>query len=416
MTARPGWRSLISARMLIMLLTGFSSGLPYMLTGSTLQAWLKDENVSLQAIGFFSLVGLPYTLKFLWSPLLDRWIPPFLGRRRGWALIAQVALALAIAGLGMSHPAASPWTVALLALLLTFTAATQDIVLDAYRREFLPDGELGSGTSIFVTGYRIAMIVSGALALVLADLIPWPAVYLTMSALMVVGIATVLLSPEPQVPSTPKTLREAVIQPFVDFFRRPGAWTILAFILLYKIGDLMASTMTTPFALEMGFTKTEIAGMIKLFGLGAMILGGIVGAPIMAWLGINRSLWVFGVFQSVSILAFAALAQLGRSYPALALAVSLEYVAWGMGATAISAFMAELTNKRFTATQFALFTSLARVPGVILASPTGIIAAALGWNGFFIFCALSAIPGLLLLFVVAPWNGRRAAENARAEA
>ena len=407
MSSRPSvLRAVFSRRMLVQLLAGFSSGLPLLLTGSTLQAWLRDEQVDLGAIGLFALVGLPYTLKFVWSPLFDRFVPPFLGRRRGWMLPVQIAVAVAIAALGLSNPAVSPAGVAILALVVTFTSASQDTLLDAYRRETLAENELGFGTSVFVGGYRAAMLVSGALALALADRIPWRAVYLLMAGCMAVGIAMTLLCREPEMEAPPpRTLREAVVEPFLDFFRRREAWLILAFILFYKIGDQMASAMTTPFVLEMGFSKTELAAVVKLFGLASMIGGGLVGGIVMLKLGIGRSLWAFGILQALSILAFAALAQAGREYALLAGAVSLENFSFGMGTSAYAAYIASQTNKRFTATQYALFSSLTGIPRVLAAAPTGYLAQALGWTGYFGFCAAAAIPGLVLLFWVAPWRG-----------
>ncbi|MBZ5637753.1 MAG: AmpG family muropeptide MFS transporter [Acidobacteriia bacterium] len=404
-TRPPVHRVVFSARMLAQLLAGFSSGLPLLLTGSTLQAWLKDERVDLGAIGLFALVGLPYTLKFFWSPLLDRYVPPFLGRRRGWMLLTQLAVAAAIAGVGLSSPAVSPSGVAVLALALTFASASQDIVLDAYRREALEEVELGFGTSVFVSGYRLAMLVSGALALALADRVPWRSVYFLMAGLMSVGVVTALLCREPVIDAPPpRSLRDAVVEPFVDFFRRRRAWLILAFIVLYKVGDQMASAMTTPFVLDLGFSKTELAAVVKVFGLVSMICGGLVGGIVMLKLGIRRSLWAFGILQALSVLAFAALAQAGRIYGILAGAVSLENFSFGMGAAAYSAYMASQTNKRFTATQFALFSSLTGIPRVLAAAPTGFLAKALGWTGFFTFCAAAAIPGLVLLLWVAPWR------------
>jgi PAT family beta-lactamase induction signal transducer AmpG len=367
--------------------------------------------VDLGAIGLFTLVGLPYTLKFLWSPLFDRYVPPFLGRRRGWMLVGQIAVAAAIAVLGLSSPAANLPVVVLLALGVTFTSASQDIVLDAYRRESLEDAELGFGTSIFVSGYRLAMLTSGALALALADRIPWRAVYFLMAAFMAVGVLTTILCREPDIEAPPpRTLRDAVVEPFLDFFRRRGAWLVLAFIVLYKVGDQMASAMTTPFVLDLGFTKTELAAVVKLFGLVSMIVGGLVGGVVMLKIGIRRSLWAFGILQAVSVLAFAALAQAGRIYGILAGAVSLENFSFGMGASAYAAYMASQTNKRFTATQFALLSSLTGIPRVLAAAPTGFLAKAFGWTGFFAFCAAAAIPGLVLLFWVAPWGKPRPEE------
>ncbi|MFH1808089.1 MAG: AmpG family muropeptide MFS transporter [Pseudomonadota bacterium] len=396
-------RTVFSGRMLVTVLTGFSSGLPLLLTGSTLQAWLVDAKVDLTSIGLFALVGLPYTLKFLWAPLLDRFVPPYLGRRRGWMLSVQLVLVLAIAGLGLADPTTHPWHIAALALLLAFMSATQDIVLDAYRRELLPEAELGLGSSLFVNGYRVAMLASGAMALFLADLLPWHSVYLIMAGFMGVGIVTTLLAPEPQVDAPPpRTLREAVVEPFVDFFRRPGALTILSFILLYKIGDQMASSMTTPFVLGLGFSKTQLAAVVKTFGMAATIGGGFAGGLLMLRMGIRRALWLFGIAQASAILGYAGLAQLGPVTWGLALAITLEMLTAGMGTSAYVAYMASLTNKRFTATQYALFSSLMGIPRVFAAAPTGWIAAHLGWSGYFVFCTLAAIPGLALLRLVLP--------------
>jgi MFS transporter, PAT family, beta-lactamase induction signal transducer AmpG len=394
--------------MLVVLLFGFSSGLPLLLTGSTLQAWLMDDGVPLQAIGLFSLVGIPYALKFLWSPILDFLVPPFLGRRRGWILVLQLSLAVALAGLGLLNPAGAPWLVAVIALAVTFVSASQDIVLDAYRRELLADEELGLGSSLFVNGYRLAMLVSGAFALFLADRVPWRSVYFLMAACMALCTAVTLFAPEPRVDvAPPKTLREAVVEPFIDFFDRRGAVLILAFVVLYKIGDQMASSMTTPFVLELGLTKTELAAIAKVFGMGATLVGALVGGIFMLRLGIHRALWVFGAAQATAILAFALLAHVGRVYALVAIAVALENFTAGMGTSAFVAYMASLTNKRFTATQYALITSLMGVPRVLFGAPTGYLARELGWTGYFVFCALSAIPGLLLLSRVAPWGKDR---------
>lgn len=392
-------RVVFSRRMLVQLGAGFSSGMPLLLTGSTLQAWLKDSKVDLGQIGLFSLVGLPYTLKFLWSPAADRYVPPFLGRRRGWMLLTQLLVAATLAGLGLANPTDAPAVVALVALAVAFASASQDIVLDAYRREALDEHELGLGTSVFVTGYRAGMLISGALALALADRIPWRGVYFLMAGCMAVGVVTTFGCREPKVEAAPpRTLKEAVVEPFLDFFTRPQATLILAFVILYKIGDQMASAMTTPFVLDLGFSKTELASAVKVFGLVSMIVGGFVGGLAMLRIGIRRSLWTFGVLQALSVLAFAGLAQVGRTYAFLAGAVSLENFSFGMGTSAFSAYLASQTNKRFSATQFALLTSLAGVPRVLVASPTGFLAQWLGWTGYFAFCAAAAIPGLVVLY------------------
>ena len=401
------WRAIFSTRMLIIGLMGFMSGFPLLLTGSTLQAWMKDAQVDLTTIGIFSIVGLPYTLKFLWSPMMDRYVPLGLGRRRSWMLITQAALVGAIAALGLTQPSQAPWTVAAVAVLVTFCSASQDIVLDAYRRELLSDNELGLGSSFYINGYRLAMLVAGAGALLLADRMPWRYVYYVMAAVMALGLVITLCAPESvDDVRAPASLRQAVIEPFLDYFRREDPWMILAFILLYKIGDTMASAMTTPFILELGFSKTEYAAIGKSFGLFATLTGGFVGGAILFRLGIFRSLWIFGVMQAVSTLGFALLTHTGPSLSALATVVAFENLTSGMGTSAYAAYMASLTNRRFTATQYALLTSLMGLPRVLASAPTGYMAQAIGWQGFFVLCALVALPGILLLLRVAPWHDK----------
>jgi PAT family beta-lactamase induction signal transducer AmpG len=408
-------RQIFNWRMLVVFLTGFSSGLPLLLIGSTLKAWMTDLQVDLTTIGLFSLVGLPYTLKFLWSPLLDRFTVPGIGRRRGWTLAAQAALVAWLTALACSDPASSPLGVGALALLVAFCSATQDIALDAYRREILSNEELGLGSSLFINGYRVAMLVSGALALYLADRVSWQAVYLLMAAGMLVGMATVAFAPEPEIDGgPPRSMREAIVEPFAEFFRRPGAGLILAFILLFKIGDSMASEMSTPMYLLVGYTKTQVGVVAKGIGFWATIVGGLLGGLALLRLGIGRSLWIFGALQAVSTLGFAVLAGAALSLPLLATVIGFENVTSGMGTAAYSAYMASLTNRRFTATQFALLSSLMGVPRVILGAPTGWMAAHMGWPAFFTFCAAVAIPGLLLLPWVAPWAPRAAGEPTKA--
>lgn len=392
-----------SRRMMVALLMGFSCGLPLLLTISVLQAWMKDEGVDLSVIGMMALVGLPYTLKFLWAPVLDRftlslWGRPFLGRRRGWMLLVQVALMLSISGLGLTNPMASPWVVAFVAFLVTFFSASQDIVVDAYRREDLADEELGLGSSLYVNGYRVGMLMASGGGLILADHITFIWVYQIMAASLLVGIFTTLFTREPPVAEgTPQTLREAVIAPFADYFARKEAWLILAFILLYKIGDTMASSMAIPFYLEIGFSKTEIGAVVKLFGFSATIAGSVLGGLMMLSLGIRRSLWLFGFLQALSTAGFVLLAHFGYTLAGLAGVIAFENLSGGMGTSAYVAFMASLTNKKFTATQYALLSSLMGVPRVLASAPTGFLAGILGWKGFFILCTLMAIPGLLLL-------------------
>lgn len=391
-------RASLSPRMLVALMMGFASGLPLLLTGSLLQAWMTERGVALGTIGLFSLVGLPYTLKFLWAPLLDRYAIPKFGRRRGWLLVFQFALIAAIAALGRTHPEASPATVAAVALLLTFFSASQDIVIDAYRRESLADDEQGLGASLYVNGYRLGMLLASGGGLILADYMPFSAVYLIMAAAMLPGVITTLMAPEPPVGvAPPSTLAEAVIHPFVDYFRRRDALLILLFILLYKVGDNMALAMTTPFYIKMGFSLTDIGAVVKLFGFWATVVGGLFGGVLILRWGNYRALWIFGILQAVSTTSFAALVYTGPRLAALASVVSLENLASGMGTAAFIAFMANLTNRKFTATQYALLSSLMGIPRVVVASPTGYLADALGWTLFFLVCAAMAVPGLVLL-------------------
>ena len=391
--------------MLVALLMGFSCGLPLLLTITVLQAWMQEEGVDLTVIGMMALVGLPYTLKFLWAPVLDRFTLPFLGRRRGWLLVAQVALMFSISGLGFTDPGKSPWMVAFIAFLVTFFSASQDIVVDAYRREDLPDEELGLGASLYVNGYRVGMLLASGGGLIMADHMPFSMVYQVMAACMMPGVLTALLAPEPDIHgSTPKTIKEAVVLPLIEYFNRQGALWILAFILLYKIGDTMASAITIPFYLDIGFSKTQIGTVVKLFGFWATVGGTLIGGVIMLRLKINRSLWVFGILQAISTAGFAILARIGNSLFALSAVITFENLASGMGTAAFVAFMASITNKRFTATQYALLSSLMGVPRVIASAPTGFLVKYLGWETFFIVCTLIAVPGLLLLLKFAPWS------------
>jgi MFS transporter, PAT family, beta-lactamase induction signal transducer AmpG len=391
-------RVIMSARMLVALMMGFSCGLPLMLTMTVLQAWMKAKGVDLSLIGLMSLVGIPYTLKFLWAPVMDRFTLPFLGRRRGWLFMAQSALILAVIGLGHTDPARHPEMVAAVAFLVTFFSATQDIIVDAYRREDIPDAELGFATSLYINGYRIGMLLASGGGLILADRMSFAKVYLIMAACLIPGVITTLLAPEPKVNALPpKTLKAAVIEPLSEYFNRSGAFWILGFILLYKIGDSMATSLTTPYYLEIGYSNTEIGAVVKLFGFWATIAGAFAGGVLTLRLGIYGSLWTFGVLQAISNACFALLIRIGHSIPALAGVIGLENLCNGMGTVAFAAFMAMLTDKRFTATQYALLTSLMGVPRVLAAAPTGYLAKYLGWEYFFIFCALIAIPGLLIL-------------------
>ena len=404
--------ALLNRRMLICIFTGFASGMPLYLLISLVPAWLRTEGVGLKEIGVFALIGLPYTWKFLWSPLLDRFQLRLFsfrpGLRRSWMLTTQTALLVAIAGLGFFNPTTQLWPIAWLCLLIAFLSATQDIVLDAYRRQILPDAELGLGNSIHVNAYRVAGLVPGSLSLVLADSLPWQSVFMITAVFMVAGIGLTLSITEPPQPERhPTNLKSAVVEPFKEFFSRQGvqqAALILTFMLLYKLGDSMATALATPFYLDMGFTKTEIGLVAKHAALWPMIIGGILGGILMLKIGINRALWLFGLVQIVSILGFAVLARVGEGIGLLALVIGFEYLGVGLGTAAFVAFIARSTHPAFAATQFALFTALTAVPRTVASSATGIIVEGVGWENFFYLCTLLAIPGMLLLLKVAPWN------------
>jgi len=403
--------ALLNRRILICVFTGFSSGLPLWLLVNLLPAWLRTEGVDLKTIGFFTLVQLPYTWKFLWSPLVDRYALPLLGRRRGWMLVTQLLLLGAIPLLGALDPTTDVWRVVGLSAAVAFFSASQDIVLDAFRREILPDPELGLGTSIHVNAYRVASLVPGALALILADHLPWSTVFGITALFMLPGIAMTLLVSEPAlVHGRPTTLREAVVEPFHEFLARNGvraALLVLAFIFLYKLGDSMATALATPFYLDMGFSKTDIGVIAKNAGLWTSLLGGLLGGLWMVRIGINRALWVFGAVQVVAILGFAWLAYVHRpDRVLLAVVIAFEALGVGLGTVAFTAYIARATDPRYTATQFALFTSLAVVPRALVNASTGWIVERLGWLDFFLLCTVLALPGMALLLRVAPWRER----------
>lgn len=413
---RETWReALFNRRMLICVFTGFSSGLPLYILINLLPAWLRSEQVDLKTIGLFALIQLPYTWKFMWSPLLDRYAFPVLGRRRGWMLVTQVLLLVAIPLFGHFYPQQDAWAIAYLAAAVAFMSASQDIVLDAFRREILPEVELGLGNAIHVNAYRISSLVPGALALILADHLPWSSVYWITALFMLPGVALTLVVSEPKlVRGAPRTLAEAVVLPFREFISRAGwseALLVLAFIFLYKLGDSMATALATPFYLDMGFTKTDIGIIAKNAGLWAAVIGGMLGGLWMLRIGINRGLWLFGVVQLVSIIGFAWLAHVNRPDKAmLALVIGFEALGVGLGTAAFTAFIARATDPRYTATQFALFTSLAAVPRTIINATTGWIVEQTGWFHFFLLCTVLALPGMLLLLRVAPWHEPTRAE------
>jgi PAT family beta-lactamase induction signal transducer AmpG len=384
---------------------------------------LKTEGLSLRTIGAFALIQFPYTWKFLWAPLLDRYgILPWLGRRRSWMFVSQLGLIAAIGWLGQLSPRTDLALIVGLTALLAFLSATQDIALDAFRREILPDAELGLGNAIHVNAYRIAGLVPGSLSLILADHLPWSQVFMITAAFMIPGLLMTLAVGEPRAASgTPRTLRDAVVEPFREFFGRHGvqsALLVLAFLFFYKLGDSLCTALATPFYLDMGYSKTEIGIIAKNAGLWPMVAGGILGGIWMVKLGINRALWLFGVVQIVTILGFVWMAWIGpgESTPArlatLAIVIAGEAIGAGLGTTAFVAFMARTTHPAYTATQLALFTSLMAVPRTFINASAGWLVEALGWNSFFWLCFLFAFPGMLLLLRVAPWNESPAANAA----
>jgi MFS transporter, PAT family, beta-lactamase induction signal transducer AmpG len=389
-----------SRRMLVMVLLGFSSGLPLPLTSGTLQAWLTVAGLDIRSIGVFSLVGLPYALKFLWAPLMDRFVLPWLGRRRGWVVPAQLLLFLLIGLMGLIDPRHAPLFLAVFAVLVAFTSASQDIVVDAYRTDLLPDGERGAGAALFVLGYRIAMLAAGAFALVLSDQVGWQKTYLVMAFLMWVGVAGTLLGPEPSRGSTgPKSLKEAIWGPLADFFSLPKASAILLLVVLYKLGDAYAGALTTAFLIRgVGFTVTDVGLINKAMGLIATIVGALFGGAFMVRLGLFRSLILFGVLQMVSNLSFMALAWLGHNYPMMVFAVAFENLSGGMGTAAFVAFLMAVCNPRFSATQFALLSSLSALGRVLVAPTSGYLVEATGWAFFFLLTTVIALPGLFLVW------------------
>jgi len=410
---------LFTRRMLICVFTGFASGLPLYLLFNLVPAWLRSEQVDLKTIGLFALIQFPYTWKFLWSPLLDRYVVPLLGRRRGWMLLTQLGLLAVIAAMGGFSPSSDLAAIAWIATLLAVLSATQDVVLDAYRRELLSDVELGLGNAVHVNAYRIAGLVPGSLSLILADFLPWNMVFIITALFMLPGIAMTLLVQEPHRAAPPKTLREAVVEPFHEFITRQGwgsALLILAFLLFYKLGDSMCTALATPFYLDMGFSKSDIGLIAKNAGLWPSVIGGMLGGLWMVKIGINRALWLFGVVQVVSIFGFAWLASVGHhaeitavELTQLAIVIGLEALGVGLGTVAFVAFIARTTHPAYTATQFALFTSLMAVPRTFANAATGWLVEAMGWTGFFLLCALLALPGMALLLKVAPWGKEGAA-------
>ncbi|PHY07232.1 MAG: MFS transporter [Alcaligenaceae bacterium] len=390
-----------SPRVAPLLALGFASGLPLALTGGTLQAWATIEQVSLQEIGFLTLVGTAYTLKFLWAPLVDRYAPPWLGRRRGWMVLMQVLLALGLLAMGSLSPGKSLWLLAFVAVFVAFCSATQDIAFDAYRSDVLRKDERGAGAALSVLGYRLAMLVSGGLALILADQwLGWGSTYLLMGALMLLVALASFCAPEPEVPAqTPRSLKQAVLEPFREFFGRPEAVTVLVLIVLYKLGDAFAGALSTTFLIRAaGYTATEVGTVNKLLGLAATIVGALAGGALMARLGLYRSLMLFGVLQAVSNVGFWVISVGPHNVWLMAAGVGIENLCGGMGTAAFVALLMGLCNQQFSATQFALLSALSAVGRIYLAGPlTPQLVQVAGWPTFFLLTVLIALPGLWLL-------------------
>jgi len=425
-------RSLTSPRMALCILTGFSSGMPLWVLEQLIPTWLRAEHIDLASISWLSLVALPYTLKPLWAPFLDSYTPPLLGRRRGWALIAQAVLLPAIAALSALEPGTDLAAVGALMSVIAFASASQDIVLDAYRREILPDVELGLGNSVFVQAYRLSSLVPGALGLIVAEQASWSVAHLVVASFMAVGLLTSWCMPESAAAAAPRErprpLRADFFwthvvgplrAPFSEFLERNGvrhACAILAFLLLYKLGDSLATALASPFYLDVGFTPTQIGVIVKTTSLVASIAGGLLGGVMMLRLGIDRSLWIFGALQCVSILGFAWLARAGPDPWVLRIVVGFEYLGVGLGTAAFVAFLARATRPPHTAAQIALFTAMTAIPRTLVKSTSGTIVEAIGYFDYFLLCAVLALPGLLLLPYVAAWPRRATAlSGARVE-
>ncbi|QJR16828.1 AmpG family muropeptide MFS transporter [Usitatibacter palustris] len=397
-------------KLAVLLLLGYASGLPISLVTSTFQAWATVEGVSLVALGMITLVQQPYTFKFLWAPFMDRYAPPFLGRRRGWILITQVALVGGIAWMSMYSPGTQIATMALIAVFVAFASASQDIVADAYRTDMVTNPrERGLFSAFFVVGYRIALLVAGAFALLLAagtswlPAIGWQNTYLAMAALMGIGIAATFWAHEPNSAPAPKTLQEAVFGPLVEFVTRPGALVLLAVVVLYKVGDAFALSLTTPFLIRgVGFSLEDVAYANKVMALIATLVGVIAGGVLMLRWGLFKSLLVFGILQAISNLAYAGLAVVGKDYTVLYAAIGFDNLCGGMGTASFVALQMALCNPRFTAFQYALISALAALGRVYVGPAAGYMTdpqyMGLDWPTFFVITFFTALPGLFLLW------------------
>ncbi len=408
--AAPGWRETVfNKRMLICVFTGFSSGMPLYVVLQLIPYWLRNNEVGLAEIGLFSLVGMPYILKFLWAPLMDHYVPPFLGRRRGWMLVTQLLLIISIGCMGMFPPADAISSIIVLAVVLVLASASQDVVLDAYRREILPDRELGLGNAIHVQAYRISGLIPGGLSFIISDHLPWSSVFWVTAAFMGFGLALCLAVSEPDTEPPPKMpLLKSFVAPFLEYWNRRG-WKsvalVLSFLFFYKLGDSMATALSTVFYHDLGFSGTQIGLVAKNAALWPTIVGALFGGLLMLRIGINRALWLFGVVQVVSILGFAVLAEAGPVLWLLAIVLCFEYLGVGLGTAAFVAFIARETSKTYAATQIALFTAITAIPRTVVNASTGFIVEVVGWTDFFLLCAVIALPGMALLFWVAPWRG-----------
>ncbi len=390
---------LFNFRTFSILLLGFSSGLPLALSGSTLQAWFAQQNVSLVEIGFLSLIGQPYVYKFLWAPFLDRYIPPFLGRRRGWILLMQLGVAAALILMAFGHPRSHGIELALFACALAFFSATQDTSIDAYRTDLLPPDERGLGAAFTITGYRLAMLVSGGLGLIVAGSYGFKITYLIMAAIMLALTFSTFFSPEPHHVSPPKSLRDAVINPFKEFLSRPGTVLVLVFLLLYRFGDAFTVSLTTAFLIKsLHFSLATIGMLNKMLGIAASIIGGIIGGILLARLSLFRALLYFGLLQALCSFLFMALAIVGKNIPLLAATIFMDNFSSGMVSAAAVVFITILCDKKFSATQFALFSAVSAFARVFVGPLSGITAQTFGWPHYFLISFFLSIPGLLLLW------------------
>ncbi|MCO6550865.1 MAG: AmpG family muropeptide MFS transporter [Gilliamella sp.] len=410
-------KTIFTTKMLICIFTGFASGLPFYLLLQLLPAWLESDGINIKTIGAFSLTQIPYIFKFIWSPLMDNISLFNLGRRRGWMLGSQIILIFSIAILGFFSPSLNIWLIATICFIIALFSATQDIALDAFRRELLLDKELGLGNSIHTNAYRIAGLVPGSLSLILSNTLPWNSVFIITALFMLPAIIMTLLVKEP-INQSPQnhTFEDIIIKPFSEFITRNGLKTaiwVLTFIFLYKLGDSMATSLATPFYLQMGYSRPDIGWIAKNASLWPSVFGALMGGILMIKIGINRALWSFGVVQVISILGFIWLSIEGPfntigifQKTLLAIVIGIESLGVGLGSAAFVAFIAKTTNPLYTATQFALFTSIASVPRTLINASTGFMVEHLGWTNFFWLCFILAFPGMLLLLKVAPWNSQ----------